>query len=185
MHDGRAPHPDRGAALRLDALSQFRPALLCLAMGSVNVVAMPKSRGSGWPEDWWSEWACHFENEPFLTEAEWRTYLNRMPVRYAERDFRKARPPSGFCEVCGQRDAADNPLQVAHRIPFREGVRDLALTPTFLDHPDRLKWAHRKECNDAVAMRFVETVTYLRRLGIDSLPSFLPAEVRRAWDSTA
>ncbi len=140
----------------------------------------PKSQKSKWPRNWW---VSHFEDEPFLTEAEWRTYQNRPPVRYTGKNLRKHRPAER-CEVCGKAATAGNPLQSAHLIPFFKGVQHLALTPAFVDNPVRLKWAHRKDCNARAGLGFTETLKYLRRQGIKSLPQFLNPEVLRAWEAS-
>jgi hypothetical protein len=66
-----------------------------------------------------------FDGRVFLTEAEWRTYLRRKPVRY----IHKTKAPA--CQVCGQGPEDDNPFQNAHKIGFDMGIVQLALTPDF------------------------------------------------------
>ena len=138
-----------------------------------------KGKKPDWPKNWWT---VKFVNEPFLTEAEWRTFLNRPPVRYTGKNLRKHRKPDR-CAFCGEAGSKQNPLQAAHLIPFFKGVQHLGLTPEFLDDPRRLKWAHRKDCNARVELSFTGTLEYLREQGIPSLPSFLLPEIHRMWES--
>lgn len=133
------------------------------------------------PENWWD---VRYEDEPFLTKAEWGAYRNRPPVRYTGKKLKQYRRHNGICEFCDGPETEGNPLQAAHLISFSKGVQHLALTPEFLDHQDRMKWAHRKDCNDRVEYGFVETLRYLRdKVGIGTLPPFLRPEVLRAWDA--
>ncbi|WP_231637072.1 hypothetical protein [Microbacterium sp. No. 7] len=59
-----------------------------------------------------------FDGRVFLTDAEHQTYLRRRPVRYV----RKVIAASNSCSVCGEDGSAENPLQVAHIVPFGLGV---------------------------------------------------------------
>jgi hypothetical protein len=135
-----------------------------------------------WPPRFWK---IGFDGRPFLTESEWRTYLRRPPVRRGYIQFRKIRgnAPKKKCAACGKRETQQNPLQAAHRINALNGVRYLALTPDFLDEPDRLVWAHRKQCNSRVEMNFEDTMSYLWREGIRKLPAFLPLPVFSVWEN--
>jgi len=72
-----------------------------------------------------------FDSRIFLTDAEHATYLRRMPVRYLHYK-RKT-----LCEVCGLPGTTDNPLQLAHIIGFSYGIRELKLTPDYLDKAER------------------------------------------------
>ncbi|WP_433955106.1 hypothetical protein [Janibacter indicus] len=99
----------------------------------------------------------------FLTDSEHETYLRRMPVRYARRGL--AGIPE-VCHVCGEPAVDGNPLQAAHRVPFNAGVRRWRLTPTWLDRPGNLRWAHRQRCNRLVELSekdIEELVELLRR----------------------
>lgn len=129
-----------------------------------------------WPAKFWKE---GFDGRIFLTEEEWRTYLRRAPVRYPRRTM----PPRKVCGVCGRRGPKSNPLQVAHRISFIDGVRFLALTPDFLDDPKNLTWAHRKTCNRVLELDVLAAMRQLRALGVPDLPAFLSAESRALWRS--
>jgi hypothetical protein len=73
-----------------------------------------------------------FDGRRFLSEAEWRTYLRRKPVRYIRQ------PTAPVCAVCGEPAASGNPLQNAHKISFDLGIVYLALTPEFLDGENRI-----------------------------------------------
>ena len=139
---------------------------------------MSEGQGPDWPENWWTS---RFENEPFLTEAEWRAFLNRPPVRYTWQKLKKVRKAQN-CEVCGQPPMDKNKLQAAHHIPFLKGVQHLGLTPEFVD--ERLVWAHRVKCNAKAELGFMATLAYLRTQGIKSLPPFLRPEVLRAWEES-
>ena len=59
-----------------------------------------------------------FDGRVFLTDAEHQTYLRRRPVRYV----RKVIAPADACSVCGEAGSFENPLQVAHIVPFGLGV---------------------------------------------------------------
>lgn len=89
-----------------------------------------------------------FDGRMFLTPEEHATYLRRPPVRYAAKGLIA---PSA-CEMCGGVPTTENPLQVAHRVPFLKGVQVWKLTPDWLDSRDNLVWAHRKICNTAAEM---------------------------------
>jgi hypothetical protein len=136
--------------------------------------------GSGWPPKFWK---VGFDGRTFLSEEEWRTYLCRPPVRRCYIDFQKVQGTgrNNRCTVCNGPDSPENPLQAAHVINALSGVRYFALTPDFLDHPDRLAWAHRQGCNRKVELDFTGTMEHLWRNGVRSLPSFLPRAVRSAW----
>jgi hypothetical protein len=87
-----------------------------------------------------------FEGRMFLTEAEWQTYCRRMPVRYIRKSM------EAVCQVCGNAESPENPVQNAHVISFNIGVIDLALTPEFLDSHDNIATAHRIACNKATKL---------------------------------
>ncbi len=118
-----------------------------------------------------------FGKAQFLSEAEWRTYLKRAPVRYPRRN----RVPDPICEVCGKPASDSNPLTLAHRIPFVNGVRYFALTPDFLDEEHNTAWAHKSGCNKTLKMGFEKSLQRLRQLSIKTLPAFLPRTVLDAW----
>ncbi len=136
--------------------------------------------GLDWPRKWWT---VRFVEEPFLTEGEWRAYLNELPVRYTAKDLKRHRP-AVKCEVCGGPPIPGNPLEAAHLIPFARGIQHLALTPHFLNDSRRLRWAHKRACNNEYGLsELVEVLEYLRAQGIKKLPSFLRQEVLRTWES--
>ena len=116
-----------------------------------------------------------FANRIFLTEAEWRTYLRRKPVRYIS----KAKAVK--CEVCGQDPDNGNPFQNAHRIGFDLGIVQLALTPDFLDYGDNIATAHRSKCNKEAELNLEKSMRFLHSLDITELPAFLPQEIRALW----
>lgn len=103
-----------------------------------------------------------FDGRVFLTDAEHQTYLRRRPVRYV----RKVIPASDSCSVCGEDGSVENPLQVAHVVPFSLGVVRFKLTPEWLDSPANLRWAHRRVCNKAAELSVEQTRAHLIELGI-------------------
>lgn len=113
-----------------------------------------------------------FDGRVFLSEAEHQTYLRRRPVRYV----RTAIPASQSCSVCGHAGSVENPLQVAHVVPFGLGVVHFKLTPEWLDSPGNLRWAHRRGCNKAAELTLEQAAAHLVALGIrpadalDALP---------------
>jgi hypothetical protein len=116
-----------------------------------------------------------FDNRTFLTEAEWRTYLRRKPVRY----IRKALMEN--CEICGHAADEDNPFQNSHRISFDLGIVQLALTPEFLDGDRNIITAHRSACNKSAELDLEKAMRFLVFVGITDLPEFLPLEIRALW----
>jgi hypothetical protein len=116
-----------------------------------------------------------FDGRTFLTEAEWRTYLRRKPVRY----IKKAK--TDRCEVCGEAAGPANPFQNAHRIGFDLGIVALALTPEFLDSDANITTAHRATCNKGAELAVEDAMRFLRSRGITELPFFLPEEIRVLW----
>lgn len=84
-----------------------------------------------------------FDGRKFLTDAEHQTYLRRMPVRYVNNKLKGV----DVCYVCGDIAQENNPLQVAHKVPFGVGIIKYRLTPEWLDSEHNLVKAHRKICN--------------------------------------
>ena len=125
-----------------------------------------------WPQKTWVE---GFEGRTFLTEVEWRTFLRNAPVRYADRQLLGPR-----CSHCGKIGNRSN-LEMAHRIPFKNGVQFLGLTPDFLNNGANLVSAHRGRCNVAVSLSFVDSIRRLREIGVNELPGFLPQYVLEKW----
>jgi hypothetical protein len=140
------------------------------------------SSRSEWPVRFWSG---DFDGRTFLTKAEWETYLRREPVRYTRSEKGGEMPPARRCSYCHRPGTKDNPLQLAHKINALNGVRYFALTPDYLDEPDLLAWAHRKECNNRVEFDYGESLVYLRDHGIRELPTFLPKEILGDWRDLA
>ncbi|WP_431865493.1 hypothetical protein [Microbacterium paraoxydans] len=108
-----------------------------------------------------------FDGRVFLTDSEHQTYLRRRPVRYV----RKVIPASESCSVCGEDGSVENPLQVAHIVPFGLGVVHFKLTPEWLDGAENLRWAHRRVCNKAAELSVDQTRSHLIELGILSADS--------------
>ncbi len=113
-----------------------------------------------------------FDGRIFLTEAEWRTYLRRKPVRYI------CKAKASKCEVCGGTPEDGNPFENAHRIAFDTGIVRLALTPDFLDEDANVVTAHRTKCNKVTELTLEDAMRFLRSFGVTELPAFLPEEVR-------
>ena len=103
-----------------------------------------------------------FDGRVFLTDSEHQTYLRRRPVRYVG----KVIPTSDSCSVCGEDASVENPLQVAHIVPFGLGVVHFKLTPEWLDSAGNLRWAHRRFCNKAAELSVDQTRAHLIELGI-------------------
>ena len=103
-----------------------------------------------------------FDGRVFLTESEHQTYLRRRPVRYV----RKVIPLSRTCSVCGEEDSVENPLQVAHVVPFGLGIVHFKLTPEWLDSPANLRWAHRRACNKKAELTLELISAHLAALGV-------------------
>jgi hypothetical protein len=99
-----------------------------------------------------------FDGRIFLTDAEHATYLRRMPVRYLHHK-RKT-----LCEVCGLPGTDDNPLQLAHIIGFSYGIKELKLTPDYLDKAENTKTAHRAVCNKAVELDVTQAREFIKPL---------------------
>src|SRR5438093_664808 len=98
-----------------------------------------------------------FGERRFLTEAEWLTYLRRMPVRYI-RSPKQERCQYPGCRFGGLAGDASNPLQNAHVIGFGVGVVYLALTPDYLDSAENIVTAHRKTCNKGLELGLREAM---------------------------
>ncbi len=115
------------------------------------------------------------------------TYLRRPPVRRGYIEFQKIHGTGrgAKCAVCNRPDESGNPLQAAHLINALNGVRYFALTPDFLDDPERLVWAHRRDCNRRVELGFGQTMEHLWQHGVREVPGFLPKTVRSAWRTFA
>ncbi len=111
-----------------------------------------------------------------MTETEWRVYLRRVAVRYTDQSLKKDQ-----CEVCGQPGTPDNPLQLAHRIGFGNGIRYLGLTPDYLNRQQNLVTTHRQRCNDQAELALDDALKLLKEWGIVTLPSFLPIQLRKHW----
>jgi hypothetical protein len=120
-----------------------------------------------------------FDGRMFLTEAEWRTFCRRMPVRYIRKKKEAA------CQVCGNPESLDNPFQNAHVISFNIGVIDLALTPDFLDSDDNIATAHRIACNKATELDLRASMAHLMSLKVQGLPAFLPDFIHELWHEVA
>ena len=114
-----------------------------------------------------------FDGRKFLTE--WRTYLRRKPVRYVH----KAK--TRVCEICSLPGTRENPLQNAHRIGFDCGVRNLALTPEYLDDHTNIVTAHRIKCNNLVELSLEDTIQFLQDAGVREIPQFLPEWIHVIW----
>lgn len=104
-----------------------------------------------------------FEGRVFLEEYEHQTYLRRPPVRYSAKSL-PASSVKSVCAVCGKMGSLDNPLQVAHRVPFTSGVLVWRLTPDWLDSPHNLVLAHRTACNRAAELDHRETALLVAEL---------------------
>lgn len=109
----------------------------------------------------------HFDERIWLTDAEWITYLRRPPVRYpsVRKDVIDRDGP--LCTHCGSSDETTQPLQMAHRIGFNQGVAKFGLTPDFLDGADNIVLAHRGACNNHMELTDVDAAYHLERLGHD------------------
>ncbi len=127
---------------------------------------------TGWPTKSWKE---GFDGRVFLTEAEWCVFLRNCPVRYTDRQLLK--PTCSHCAEAGNRST----LQLAHVIPFKNGVQFLALTPDFLNGSDNLVSAHRGRCNRGAELGLEESLRRLRSLGVTALPDFLLPDVLETW----
>jgi hypothetical protein len=93
----------------------------------------------------------------FLTEIEHTVLCKYPPVRRSgSAGKRHGFTPHGerpsYCQHCGEPETSDNPLQICHRIPFLRGVKEGKMTPTFLNSPANLMWAHQRKCNKAVEL---------------------------------
>ena len=93
-----------------------------------------------------------FDGRKFLTDAEHQTYLRRMPVRYVNNKLKGV----DVCYVCGDIAQENNPLQVAHKVPFGVGIIKYRLTPEWLDSEHNLVKAHRKICNKLAELSVVD-----------------------------
>jgi hypothetical protein len=117
-----------------------------------------------------------FGQRIFLTSAEWNTYRLRKPVRYIKRSHGKS------CAVCGEPEAATNPLEHSHQISFEIGVICLGLTPDYVDSPRNIVSAHKKNCNKASELTIEAAMRKLRADGIKQLPPYLPTAIHRLWN---
>ena len=87
-----------------------------------------------------------FDGRIFLLDAEYDTYMRRMPVRYIRHKV------SNVCTICGKEGTKDNPIEKAHRIPFNKGIKTYRLTPDFLDRQENIVAAHRQICNKSAEL---------------------------------
>lgn len=117
-----------------------------------------------------------FDGRTFLTEAEWRTYLRRKPVRNIQN------PKSDTCAICGKVADQNNPFQHIHKIDFDLGIIRLALTPEFLDGDRNIVTAHRTTCTKRAGYGLQNAMRFLRSIGVTTLPIFLPKESRSLWE---
>lgn len=99
-----------------------------------------------------------FDSRVFLTDYEHETYLRRMPVRYLR--YKK----STNCSVCGLSGTIDNPIELAHKVPFGRGVKLFRLTPDYLDAEQNIVSAHRKVCNKSVELTDLQITELLSKL---------------------
>ena len=118
-----------------------------------------------------------FDGRVFLTQAEWETYRRRKPVRYIRKKTYEV------CELCGQPETPNNPLQHAHIISFDLGVIALALTPDYLDQDTNIRTAHRNVCNQSVELDLRDSMLRLHAIGVRDLPEFLPPYIHELWSS--
>ena len=107
-----------------------------------------------------------FDGRVFLTQAEYETYMRRMPVRYIKKKH------SDVCAVCGRVGTASNPLQHSHRIGFQQGIKKFGLTPDFLDELSNVVSAHRTACNAKAELSDAEVLRWLAANG-HTLPDYL------------
>lgn len=120
-----------------------------------------------------------FDGRMFLHESEWVTYCRRKPVRYIRHSRRTT------CQRCGLPGSPDNPLQSAHIIGFDIGVIDLGLSPEFLDSVKNIVTAHRRSCNKESELDLTASMARLREIGVQELPTYLPAALHEAWAGAA
>lgn len=122
-----------------------------------------------------------FDGRLFLSYDEWMAYRRRPPVRYAS----ASRPivADDKCEVCREASSQSNVLQIAHRIPFIEGVLSLAICPDFLDSRENLAVGHRRMCNKKLELDLNRSLKLLQELGLTELPYFLDLTILKAWSS--
>jgi hypothetical protein len=122
-----------------------------------------------------------FDGRMFLDKAEWLTYCRRKPVRYPKK------PKADVCSVCLLPGSPENPLQNAHIIGFDVGVIELGLTPEFLDSPENIVTACRRDCNKRSELGLKGSMDRLRELGVqqEQLPKYLSAEIQEAWRKAA
>ena len=114
-----------------------------------------------------------FDGRVYLYEYEWLTYQRRMPVRYIRK------PHEGVCSICGQGPEVGNPLEHSHKIPFRVGIMQLALTPDFLDAKHNIVSAHKRGCNRAAEMDLSTCLAYLESSGFGQPPPFITSTCER------
>lgn len=107
-----------------------------------------------------------FDGRMFLTQAEYETYMRRMPVRYIKKKH------SEVCAVCGLEGTPNNPLQHSHRIGFQQGIKKFGLTPDFLDELSNVVSAHRAACNAKAELSDSEVLRWLTANG-HKLPDYL------------
>ena len=116
-----------------------------------------------------------FKGRDFLTKAEWQTYLKRMPVRYIKKK------KTEVCEICQKPPTKNNPLENSHRIPFRRGIVEFALTPDFLDDYTNIISAHKRKCNKSAELNNYEICKMLKMMNIHELPDFLRKDTLKIW----
>jgi len=132
--------------------------------------------GERWPLVFWTS---SFEGRLFLTEEEWKTYLRCQAVRYCER-----KQIAEVCFLCGKPGDTDNPLQLAHRLSFHDGVHYLGLTPDSLNEGWNLVTAHRRICNNKAELGPTDAIRLLAGRGGAGLPPFLPQIMHDLWSRT-
>ena len=113
-----------------------------------------------------------FDGRTFLTKEEHETYCRRLPVRYPRKNLRI----TGKCSICGGRATPENPLQVAHRIPFGRGITQFWLTPDWLDGPHNLVWAHKRGCNKKAEISIREITKHVQKECNVKVPKNVPTQ---------
>jgi len=121
----------------------------------------------------------------FLSESNWKPFYRYSPPREAGNSsaFKDDHPktPDTVCWFCGLRETDANPLHAAHRIPA-QSVKDFAIRPEVLSQSDNFVWAHQRLCNKSVELKPEQVMWRLMSLGVQALPSFLPADTLKMWE---
>ena len=127
----------------------------------------------------------------FLTKQEWEAYWKRTPVRY----LFNVKINGGKCFLgkdCSTKNGRRKVrLEKAHRIPFREGVLFLGLTPDFLNRKRNIVRACKGSCNNRCVLTPQGCLEQLKKwLDQDrkatpntpnNLPCFVPEIYRKEW----